>query len=33
MKEKALERSGIVEPSKARYVASDEVLDMLERYR
>lgn len=33
MKEKALENSGIVEPSKARYVASDTVLALLERYR
>lgn len=33
MKEKVLERTGIVEPSKARYVAPDEVLALLERYR
>ncbi|HEY3379238.1 MAG TPA: tyrosine-type recombinase/integrase [Armatimonadota bacterium] len=33
MKEKALEQSGIVEPHQARYVASDAVLALLERYR
>jgi len=33
MKETALEQSGIVEPSQARYVASDTVLALLERYR
>lgn len=33
MKERALEQSGIVEPSKARYVASDAMLALLEKYR
>jgi integrase/recombinase XerD len=33
MKEKALEQSGIVAPNQARYVASDAVLALLERYR
>lgn len=33
MKERALEQSGIVEQSKARYVASDAVLALLEKYR